>query len=95
MLSFDRGPITYECVEEHIDPLGRGFYIGYSQRVTEKKLLQQDYHQQKLLLTSEMHRNAENRVAIGNDIETLRRSNENLSQLTREQDLELMRLSRR
>ena len=34
VLSFDKGSqILYENFEEHLDPLGKGYYIGYSQRI--------------------------------------------------------------
>jgi Ca2+-binding EF-hand superfamily protein len=31
VLSFDRDPsVLYETFQEHLDPLGKGYYIGYS-----------------------------------------------------------------
>lgn len=34
LLTFDsEGPVLYDTFSEHLDPLGKGYYIGYSQRI--------------------------------------------------------------
>lgn len=44
VLSFDKdAPVLFETFAEHLDPLGKGYYIGYSQRIAEKNMIQQDY----------------------------------------------------
>ncbi len=59
LISFDRqGPVLYQTLAEHLDPFGKGYYIGYSQRVAEKNAIQQDYIKQKLLINNEAVRNS-------------------------------------
>lgn len=49
VLSFDKDAvISYETFTEQLDPLSRGYYIGYSQRVAEKHLVQQDYFKRRI-----------------------------------------------
>lgn len=53
ILGFDKeGPVLYETFAEHLDPMGKGYYIGYSQRVEEKNMIQQDYIRQKFELNN-------------------------------------------
>lgn len=49
VLSFDSSDqILYETFSEHLDPLAKGYYIGYAQRMAEKDLIHRDYMKQKL-----------------------------------------------
>ena len=51
VLTFDKESfISYEAFSEHLDPLGKGYYIGYSQRIEEKHVIQKDFLQKRIEL---------------------------------------------
>jgi len=71
-----------------LDPLARGYYIGYSQRVAEKHLLQQDYLRRRIELKTDEARNTKDRVILASTISDLQDSNERLAGIIHQQTLE-------
>jgi len=71
-----------------LDPLARGYYIGYSQRVAEKHLLQQDYLRRRIELKTDEARNTKDRVILASTISDLQGSNERLAGIIHQQTLE-------
>ena len=89
VLSFDKGPaITYETFSEHLDPLSKGYYIGYSQRVAEKHVIQQDYFKKRVELKNEQAKNATEQLMLENSIAHLSESNRRLSGYLEQQSAE-------
>jgi hypothetical protein len=71
-----------------LDPLGKGYYIGYSQRIAEKGLVQQDYLRHKFELNNETLRNSRQRAILSSSIGELQVSNSRLAGILQEQGLE-------
>ena len=86
MLTFDKESfITYLAFSEHLDPLGKGYYIGYSQRVEEKHALQQDYLRKRIELKHEQAKNYQDHVEKVNTIAHLQESNHRMAGLLEQQ----------
>jgi hypothetical protein len=105
VLSFDKSPhVTYESFEEHLDPLGKGYYIGYSQRVAEKHLVHQGYLRSKLEAKQSQISSEREHFMLRDSIIVLQESNSRLArtismqeeeQRLREEELLACRLRRR
>lgn len=59
VINFNKeGALTFETFAEHFDPLRKGYYINYSQRIIEKQNLHDCYLSKKMHLQAETMRNS-------------------------------------
>ena len=48
--------LSYDRFYEHICPFGRGYYVGYAERLVEKNNLEKEFIAKKVLLEEEVFR---------------------------------------